>query len=70
MSSHEIVFTPARLLARQLRTGERSAREVMETFLARIEECNPRVNAICTLIPQEQALKLADDADGITAAGR
>ena len=35
----------------------------MEAFLARIEQCNPRVNAICTLLPQEQALKLADDAD-------
>lgn len=69
MNSHEIVFTPARLLARQLRTGERSAREVMEAFLARIEECNPRVNAICTLIPQEQALKLADDADGTLRRG-
>ena len=35
----------------------------MEAFLGRIEECNPEVNAICTLIPQEQALKLAEDAD-------
>ena len=63
MSSHEIVFTPARLLAVQLRTAERSAREVMEAFLDRIEVCNPRVNAICTLIPREEALKLADAAD-------
>ena len=69
MSPHEIVFTPARLLARQLRTGERSAREVMEAFLARIAECNPGVNAICTLIPREQALKLADDADAILRRG-
>lgn len=63
MSSHEIVFTPARLLAGQLRTAERSAREVMEAFLDRIEVCNPRVNAICTLIPREEALKLAGAAD-------
>ena len=69
MSSHEIIFTPARVLARQLRTGERSAREVMEAFLARIDECNPGVNAICTLIPREQALKLADDADAVLRQG-
>ena len=69
MSSHEIVFSPARVLARQLRTGQRSAREVMEAFLSRIEECNPRVNAICTLIPQDQALKLAEDADRILRRG-
>ena len=69
MSSHEIVFTPARLLARQLRTRDRSAREVMEAFLARIGECNPRVNAICTLISQEQALKLAEAADDALRRG-
>lgn len=63
MSSHEIVFTPASLLAGQLRTAQRSAREVMEAFLDRIEVCNPRVNAICTLIPREEALKLAGAAD-------
>ena len=69
MSSHETIFSPARLLSRQLRAGERSAREVMEVFLDRIEECNPAVNAICTLIPREQALKLADVADGIRQRG-
>ena len=69
MSSHEIVFSPARLLARQVRAAERSAREVMEAFLARIEACNPMINAICTLVPQEQALKLADDADQAVLSG-
>ena len=69
MSSHEIVFSPARLLARQIRAAERSAREVMEAFLARIEECNPMLNAICTLVPQEQSLKLADDADQAVLSG-
>ena len=59
----EIVYSPARVLVRRMSTGSLSARHVMETFLDRIEQCNPRVNAICTLIPREQALKLADDAD-------
>ena len=59
----EIIYAPARQLVRQLQTGECSAREVMQAFLARIEACNPKVNAICTLMPYEQALALADDAD-------
>ena len=59
----ELVYSPARLLASRMRAGSLSAREVMEAFLGRIEQCNPGINAICTLIPEEQALKLADAAD-------
>ena len=60
---HELTYSPARLLASQIRTGNLSVREVMEAFLGRIDECNPGVNAFCTLLPQEQALELADTAD-------
>ena len=66
---HEIIYSPARLLAGQVRAGARSAREVMEAFLARVEACNPAINAICTLLPREQALKLADDADRAVLKG-
>lgn len=59
----ELVYSPARLLVSRMRAGRLSSREVMEAFLGRIEQCNPVINAICTLIPEEQALKLADDAD-------
>ncbi|MEM6583338.1 MAG: amidase [Pseudomonadota bacterium] len=50
-------------------SGELTARELMEACLARIEAVNPSVNAICTQIPREQALKLADKADRKRASG-
>ena len=64
-----LVYRDARLLAGQLAAGSLSAREVMTAFLQRIEACNPIVNAICTLLPAEQALALADAADRQRLAG-
>lgn len=64
-----LVYRDARLLAGQLAAGSLSAREVMTAFLRRIESCNPVVNAICTLLPPEQALQLADEADRRRLAG-
>jgi amidase len=34
-----------------LRTGQLSAREVLDAHLARIERTNPALNAIVTLLP-------------------
>lgn len=62
-SSADLCYTPARELARRIREREMSCRELMTAYLARIEDCNPRVNAICTQIPEEQALALAEEAD-------
>jgi amidase len=53
---------PAAELARQLRAGELSAREVVEAFLSRINAINPKVNAIVTLVA-ERALDAARAAD-------
>ncbi len=64
----EICFLTARELARRIREKEVSAREVTEAHLARIEAVNPQVNAIVTLTA-EQALREADAADELTAAG-
>ena len=49
-------------LAAGIRAREFSAREVMESHLARIEAVNPRVNAIVTL-DAEGALRAAAEAD-------
>ncbi len=65
----ELVYTPARKLAGDIASGARSAREIMTAYLARIAACNPRVNAICTLLPEEEAMRLADEADQRRAAG-
>jgi amidase len=50
-------------LAAGLRARELSAREVMTSYLERIEAVNPRVNALVTLLEPEIALRLADEAD-------
>jgi amidase len=65
----ELVHRPARELAAALRDGEVSAREIMLAYLERISACNPTVNAICTLIPECEALALADAADAARARG-
>jgi amidase len=61
-------FLPAHVLAEQIRTRHVSAREVMEAHLRQIEQINPQVNAIVTLLP-EQALAQADAADAQIARG-
>lgn len=58
-----ICYASARQLAARLRAGELAATEVMEAFLLRINAVNPRVNAICTLLPEESLLKAAHRAD-------
>ena len=58
----DIVFAPARKLARLIRARKLSATEVMRAFVARVERVNPKVNAIVTFLP-EQALKAAKALD-------
>jgi amidase len=55
-------------LARLLRSGELSAREVTMAHLARIEAVNPKLNAVVTLAP-EHAMAAADAADAARARG-
>ncbi len=61
--------TPARELVRLMVRREVSAVEVMKAHLARIEEVNPRLNAIVTLRPEETLLADAAKADRVVAAG-
>jgi amidase len=52
-------------LARRLRRKQLSAREVLEAHLARIEDVNPKVNAIITLVAdraREDALRADEEA--------
>jgi len=52
-----------------IRDREVSATEVMAAFLSQIERVNPQVNAICTLIGAEAALRAANEADEKLAKG-
>lgn len=53
----------ARELAHLIRTGQISAREVMQVHLDQISRVNPRVNAIVSKLPDDACLILADEAD-------
>ena len=69
MESAELCFLGARELAGLVRARAVSAREVMAAHLAQIERCNPRLNAIVAMLPAEECLALADDADVRVARG-
>jgi len=58
----DLVFQPAKKLARLIRTRKLSAAEVMKAHIAQIERVNPKVNAIVTFLP-EAALKEAKKLD-------
>lgn len=62
-------FLTASDLARALRAGQRSALEVVESQLDRIEKLNPALNAIVTL-DAANARSRARDADRALAAGQ
>ncbi len=64
----EICFKDAIDLARMIRTRKVTAAEMMAAFLTQIERVNPKVNAICTLVPEE-ALRAAEEADKCIVRG-
>jgi len=66
MPVNEICYMNATELARRIKSGELSAKEVMEAHLSRIELVNPKVNAIVTFLPDE-AIKGAEAADAALA---
>jgi len=63
-SEGELCFLSAIELARRMRTGEVSAREVAAAHVDRIAAVNPAVNAIVTIVAAHAAegARLADDA--------
>jgi len=68
-TSNEICSLKATDMARMIRQKKLSAREVMEAHLREIERVNPRVNAIVTLVPEDQLMAQAQAADEATVRG-
>jgi len=60
MPDHDLMFRPALELAAMVRSGELSARELVQLSLDRIEELNPRLNAFVQL-DAERALAAAEE---------
>jgi len=68
-SENEICFMRARDLAGTIREKKISAREVMQAHLKQIARVNPKVNAMVTLVPEEQLMAQALAADEAIAKG-
>lgn len=69
MTEDPLYYRSATELARLLSAGEISAVEVMQSFLGRIEEVNPKLNSIVSQLPASEALALAETADRKRASG-
>ena len=67
MSDAELWRRNALELAELIRTGQASAREVVEAHLRRIDEVNPELNAVVVVLA-DRALAEADEADRRSAA--
>src|SRR6201996_8016473 len=65
--STELVYSDATKLAELIRTREVSTVEVMKAYLDRIEDTNPKVNAIVTIA--EDAMKSAKEAEAAIQRG-
>jgi len=68
-SDNEICFLRATDLAVMIREKKLSSREVMQAHLRQIARLNPKVNAIVTLVPEEQLMAQALAADEALAKG-
>ncbi|WP_423067736.1 amidase [Devosia sp. CN2-171] len=69
MTDQPLHYRSAKELAQLVATGEISAVEVMRAFLARIEEANPKLNTIVSMLPASEALAHAEAADRSRASG-
>src|SRR5215831_12716308 len=68
--SDDICFRSAVELAGLIRQKKLSACEVMRAHLDQIERWNPRVNAIVTLLPEDELMDQASAADRALAGGK
>jgi amidase len=69
-SGTDICFMPARQMADLIRQKKLSAREVMQAHLKQIQRINSKVNAIVTLVPEDQLMAQAAAADESLAQGK
>jgi hypothetical protein len=69
-SSDEICFMRAVDILDAIRKKKLSAREVMQVHLKQINRVNAKVNAIVTLIPEEELMAQAAVADQALAKGQ
>ena len=64
MPTHDLMFRPASELADMVRSGEISARELVQSSLDRIEELNPTLNAFVQVDAERALLAAAEVSPG------
>ena len=64
------IWIDAVTLCADLRAGKISAEDLMKNIYLRINHINPKVNAIVNLLPEEEAIELAKQADEIPLSER
>ncbi|MHA2312518.1 MAG: amidase [Candidatus Thorarchaeota archaeon] len=64
----KIIYASATELAQAIRNGDISSREVIDAYLQRIEEVNPKINAVVQLVSKE-ARAQAKEADAALKKG-
>ena len=64
------IWQDALSLCRDLQSGSISAQAVMSNVYDRINALNPTLNALVDLLPQDQAMALAVEADAVPIAAR
>lgn len=69
-SSDEVCFMRAVDILSAMRDKKLSAREVMQAYLKQIDRVNAKVNAIVTLLPEDQLMAQARAADEALAKGK
>src|SRR6266481_2890984 len=69
-SPDEICFMRAVNILDAIRKKKLSAREVMQVHLKQIDHVNEKVNAIVTLVPEDQLMAQAAAADDALARGK
>ena len=69
VSNSDTCFMPARQMADLIRQKKLSSREVMQAHLKQISRVNPKVNAMVTMVPEDQLMTQAAAADEAAAKG-
>ena len=65
----EAIYWSACRIAAEIRAGNLTSREIVDACLERIEQVNPKINAVVQLVA-ERARKEADALDRLAASGR
>ena len=64
------IWTDAITICKDLRAGNVSAEDLMTNIYQRINQINPQVNAIVSLLPEKEAIELARHADNVPLSER